>query len=328
MRNPAHHPLTQISAAVICFASLPAIVHLTTEGTNPFHITALIRTTQTILLAALLHTTKKQWAPKHPHPLSSYLNIPLALIIVASTEWAFIVWARQLVHTAVVTAIYETWPILAIYGLNRHTQNTKTPKHQLIALSSLAAMGTLIVTISSSPTLTNGLPATQNLTGTLLATAGSVLTATGLVASIIYAHKLHNRTQPPTQTGHKQTLLHYTLIGLLLGRTISIPLILTLGWTLPTNTETLTTTGIVGAILIGTLTTIGAILIRVVNLTHSPTINSTLLLTPPLSILTLTTLGIHLPRTDLFWTGAALIITTSTLLQTNKQHHTPPHSNP
>ena len=81
------------------------------------------------------------------------------------------------------------------------------------------------------------------------------------------------------------------------------------------NTVAITPVAILGAATLGLLSVAGSILWRLANLmTTDLAINAITYLTPVLGLGLLSVVGISLPRVDLFWTGAILVIATNALM--------------
>ena len=282
-----------------------------------------------------------------PRKRSDYLKVPLLWALLAGLDTGFLTWSTAFVETAVATTVFELWPVFLVYGLARHTardqqyrepsspsshSHSRVPREQLV-LTLLAAVGLLFMLGSqvtheiSSPL---SLLSFRSLVGLLLALIAGVLACLSSVGSLVYGvvlyYKLTEGEMSPAQrdprpieergSDARRLILWLTVLAVTLVRGVSLPIGLVSGVFATSGTLGFSGLALGGAILLGISHATHMILLRVGNVASpGPGVNSIFFLTPAAALGMLMAVGIRLPRIDLFYVGAALIIAINVLIQ-------------
>lgn len=281
-----------------------------------------------------------------PRPIH-WLKFPILWATLSSLQVGFLAWSTQYVETAISAVVYELWPIFTVYGLsyhdyvdakfrNRGSDNTK--RNQLfsteqLVLSGLAAIGVLFMLGSQAGDAIDSasdLFTLNALAGILLALMSSILAGLSLVASLVYGKALYYRIigesdaedkrdpRPVAERGreHSEILLWTTMLGVAIARFASLPLSLGLGLLLGGSEGGFQTTAAIGALLYAAVAVSSNLLARLGNLGDTgPGVNALFFCAPAFAVLILMTVGISLPRFDLYIVGAALIVAINILIQ-------------
>ena len=282
----------------------------------------------------------------HPRNPSTWLKTPLLWIIVSSLEFGFFVWSTRFVETGVASVVYELWPVIVLYGLAR-LQTTDTqfreqsdeplsasrvmrPQH--IGLTVCAVVGLVFMLGSQAPrdsvSSLSDIFGFSAVTGVFLALVASVLGALSVIGTLGYGRIMYYRLkekhavssqEPVGEHGDNEgiVLLWLTALGIFVGRVVAVPILLLTAVAADSITE-VSLYGLVGALIVGFAGTFGAILLRWGNIASAhPAVNVLSFMSPLLALVWLMTVGISLPRFDLFFIGAVLILAVNILIQLN-----------
>ena len=282
-----------------------------------------------------------------PRRKSDYMKVPLIWTLLAGLDIGFLAWATNFVETAVATTVFELWPVFLVYALAIHTTREQqyrkplrpstqrremVPREQLV-LTLIAAVG-LMFMLSSQVTDQMSSPLSlfnlQSILGLLLALMASILACLSSVGSLVYGTVLYYRLTEgdvgPEQrdprriedrgSEARRLILWLTVLAVTLVRGFSLPIGLVSGVFTSNDALGLSRVAIGGAVLLGVSHAIHMVLLRLGNIISlRPAVNSIFFMTPAAALAMLMWVGIRLPRIDLFYIGAALIIAINVLIQ-------------
>ena len=276
-----------------------------------------------------------------------WIYVPVLWGLIGSLEYGFFAWSTTYIETAIAATVYELWPVFLVFGIARnelhdaqYRNDLKSTSKGSIAVSSeqkvlviLATVGLIFLLASHNK---NGalsiadMISYRSIVGLCLALVAAALASIYILATFVYGRiTYYQLIDERQQTARKdsariaererhdrQLLLWLTLLGLVIYRVVSLPLNFLIGILLFDLQLGITSRSIIGALIIGAANASGAVLLRVGNLgAPGPGINAMFFGSPILAIGLLMTLGISLPRFDLFVLGAALIIAINILIQ-------------
>ena len=276
-----------------------------------------------------------------------WITLPIVWMTVSGLQIAFLAWSTHFVETAIATTVYELWPAFIIYGITRHqltdglyrkpSMADERPRRVMpveqIVLIVIASFGLLIMLGSQVAEIDNIFDlfsSHEAVIRVLLALIAGVLAALNIVGSLMHGRTLYyqlvdetqckkNRNPKPIEDrgeNHKRLLLWLTVLGVTVGRVLSLPFVLAIGMSSLDASSKSVIKGFLGALLIGVLNGIAIVLLRLGNIGSSgPTINALYLMTPAVALAILMGLGITLPRFDLFLIGAILVLAVNILMQ-------------
>ena len=262
---------------------------------------------------------------------------PLIIATVGGLDYGFFAWSTEFVDTAIVSTVYELWPVVLIYLLirdhrqsqNRQSQNktTKAISTEQLLLSLLAIVGLMLMLASQSDdTILRSFDSPRTAVGIILALISAVLGAFSTFGGLLYGKRLFDsyfeREALDNNVSDRKILMYFTLIGFAITSVASSIISVGIRSFLPETTETanasvgITSFAIAGSITLGIIIGIASILLRYGNVNVSrPGVNALFFMSPALALLWLSRFGIIIPRTDLFTVGAALILTINVLIQ-------------
>ena len=273
-----------------------------------------------------------------------WLFLPMFWLALSRLEYALFVWSTQYLEVAVATTIFELWPIVMVLTLARMPevytgQGEWEMTFQKKVLMGIAFLGLSFVILGQSDASVASLEAflTASVIGVALALTSAVFTGVSPAANLVYGELLYTnyRNQIPESETHERkgfesetqaidslTKLWFTAVGLLVSCLISIPLSAALSFASFTThsvfeVPNITPKAVLGALGLGLIFGGGAILLRIANIRGKDLgINALYYITPLLSLLWLSW-DISLPRPDLFWLGAILVLAVNALIQSS-----------
>ena len=285
-------------------------------------------------------------ATASPRQARYWVRISLIWAIVGSLDYAFLTWASSIVETAVATTVYELWPLALVYGKARHDQtdarylnpsSDKMYRHSLsiqhIFLSVFAGIGIAFLLESQRSeggSASSNLLSLQSLNGIALALIAGLLSAINVLATLAYGKILYyqlvdERIAPKERQAKsidkrgpndRRLLLWLTLLGVIVARIATVPITLFIGLVFSREGQSISLSSASGAAALGIAFGVGVILIRTGNIVApGPGINALIFLSPPIALGLLMSVGITLPRFDLFVVGAILIISINIIIQ-------------
>ena len=257
-----------------------------------------------------------------PRWIRRKVKTPMFWILVTNPTYFFLAWATAFVDTAVASVVLETWPLIMIFTLTYYGRTTSTStasdridKTKAFAIA-IAPIGIAIVILGQ----TGGFQETwtsdirQVAAGVGLAFVAAFLAGISPVATIRYGEHQLQQEQLDTSQTHDDTtvalrLTWYSILGLLVADIVHIPIALALSLLTFGGATSISSEIVLGGLAIGALFGLGGILLRTANsIGDNPNRNSVLFLTPILSLVWLLWRGVQIPRLDLFYLGAALVI--------------------
>ena len=274
------------------------------------------------------------------------LRIPLIWSCIGTFDYALFAWSAQHTETAIASTAFELWPLLLISFMALHEKRNELYRkkfnsvaHQKkivsgknIVLMIVAAVGLIFILESqydNGASLILAQRSFGDIAGGLLAIGGAALAALTICDSLVYGKLLYSRLMENTRDGvpqepigkldisHQRLVLWLTMMGHLVAKTCSLPLLFVVGALDFSRSSTVGPRGVLGAVLLGCVLGGGSILLRKGNVDSlNPATNSLMLLSPLAALFFLSIAGIELPRMELFAVGAALIIATNVLIQT------------
>lgn len=349
-RTRQSHLLRSASAiffSAILFSFGPVLVHLTGQDINQFYYNVfIILPIFSISILFLLFTKRRfldnKLGPKdkfilRQHAFGKQVRWSLVVIAISGFHNACFVWSTKYIETAVAAMIYELWPIFMIYGFARFQPTFKRKWYEThpqeapssitteqIFLILFATVGVIFMLGSQSVDSVLSFDALSfySYIGISLAFVAAIFGGASAAGSIYYGETLwHDITkiEDPSEIKHELTIW-FTMLGLTIARTATTTISLSLGFIISgPQGEFLTWSAVTGAVLVGTTFVIGAILLRVGNLSAprqtNPAINTLSFLAPALALIWLMLVGVTVPRFDLFIVGAALIMAITILVQ-------------
>ena len=277
------------------------------------------------------------------------IRMPLTVIIVGSFHTAVFAAATQFVETAIAATVYEMWPLFLIVGLSRanltdrklrrdDTRNLGILRAEPLALSAVATLGILFMLLSQGGT-TGAAISVSTLFGILLALTAAVLSVLPIVGSFalgrLLYYQLYDVRDQATEidpssalTPNRQRieergrqemncLVWLTLLAATLAIALSVPAQLIVAIVISSGTWALAPSGLLGAGLLGLVSTTYVILSRIGNVAASERseVNALSYLSPVIALIILGFAGIHLRRIDLFLIGAVLVLAINMLIQ-------------
>ena len=378
--------ITIVILAVLAYSIGPSVIHLTGSDSNPFYYNLFFAVSHVLILFVFVALTKRHFvgdliskdAPKlnrinlwtshfqEVRPTAgtqkprvsletasvrsptSWIKLPLVWTFLSSFQYIFFVWGTHYTETAVVSTIFQSWPIFVVYGAviyerrdriyrnvgsgrESPTRESQITVEQVI-LTALAGIGLWFILGSQA---SNNLPILRELVyykaiaGMLLGLIGAVLGAMGVLGTLQLGSAVFYRLvdeprsapNPRERPGdrdkrERRLLLWLTVLGIALSRTLGIPVFLALGLATSSNSGELSSPAVLGGIILGITSTAGSVLLRLGNIrSDSPAVNALALMTPALGLVGLMVLGVSLPQFDLFLIGAALILVVNILIQ-------------
>ena len=280
---------------------------------------------------------------------SIWIRIPLLWTVISCFEFGILVWSAQFVETAIATTVYELWPALLVYGLARHeitdtlyrhrskasgsAKTTVSSEHMVLTM--LAVVGLVFMLGSQagdSVTSLKDIFSFDATIGIVLALVAATLGTLSALGSISYGRVVYYRLVDETVSAEardprpiedrgsrdRRLLLWLTILGLTIANCVSLPGVLVAIFVTSAGTReaNISASGLLGAALLGSVYTAGAVLLRVGNIgAPGPGVNALFFLSPLLALAWLMVVGVSVPRFDLFVVGAALIIAINILIQ-------------
>lgn len=275
---------------------------------------------------------------------ANWCKLPVFWAIIGGLDYGFLAWAAIHVETAIATTVFELWPLIMVYGLARHERSDyhyrnptfvghrkdRLSREQFVLLFFAAAALVFMLSSQSENGLESFLDiiSFSGLLGVGLALIAAVLASLGVTATLVYGRLLYYSIVDERQEQKDATriedrgiedrrlLLWLTMLGFVIAKTVSLPINIVVGafiWDVHFGFDRL---GLLGSIAIGVAFAANAILLRAGNIRASgPEVNTWNLVSPVLALLLLISVGIALPRFDLFVVGAALVISINLLIQ-------------
>ena len=278
-----------------------------------------------------------------PSNLMTWLKTPLVWIIVSANVFGVFVWSTRFVETGIASIVYELSPVFIVYCLARlhysdaqfrgrsdisDSGNRGVPREYMWLI--LFAVVGLVFMLGSQTGDSVSSPLDifrfSALIGISLALIASLLVVLTVVGTFAYGRLMYYRiTEERGESGYEPIekrggnerflLLWLTVLGYFVGRVVAVPILLTVAVGAGSATE-VSLYGIVGATILGLADAIAVILFRLGNIYAShPAINVLAFMSPLLALVWLMAAGISLPRFDLFFIGAVLILAVNILIQ-------------
>lgn len=364
----------------------PSVIHLTGSDSNPFYYNLFFAVSHVLILFMFVVFMKKPlvgdliskdalkfnrlnlWT-LHLHKISatngtyepyvsletvnarslkSWARLPLTWIFLSSFQYIFFVWGTHYTETAVVSTIFQSWPVFAVYGAVVYERRDQSYRHagsasglsareskvtlEQVFLTALACVGLWFILGSQA---SHNIPILRDLVhyraiaGMLLGLIGAILGAIGVLGTLQLGSAVFYRLMDEDQRvdtprdrpgdrgkSEQRLLLWLTIFGLALSRTLGIPVFLVLGLATSDNSVVLGSSAVIGGVILGVTSTAGSVLLRLGNIrSDSTAVNALALMTPGLSLVWLIILGVSLPQFDLFLVGASLILVINVLVQ-------------
>ena len=105
-------------------------------------------------------------------------------------------------------------------------------------------------------------------------------------------------------------------LGMVIAQVAALPLVALTGFFASDGLGDINIMGVLGGVILGLTVAVGSVTLRVGNInSDNPAVNALFFVSPFLALTWLLTLGVSLPRFDLFVIGAALIVAINVLLQ-------------
>ena len=379
-----------VLTATFLYASVPPLLHLTASDTNPFYFNFLITAMQVTIPGLFLIYSRNTYvnerlnadqrrqllSPRvqciyfrrirrspddeggvvlkelHRSDVLGWLKLPIIWALISSLHYGFLAWAVTILETAIVTTIFELWPVFLVFALARHEdsdrqfrldpasigRSRRALSKERIVLTALAGAGLVMMLGSQAGgqiRTVADLVSYEAAVGMAIALAASFLAALSVLSNLAYGKILYYAlvdapvTQRPDgrirtdakpieqrSDADRRLLVWLTLLGYVLSRIVALPVNVLIGLLTPQVQGSMTTGAVVGALSIGTAVTVAGMMLRVGNIRSSDVVvNSLLCFGPAVSLLALMALGITLPRFNLFLIGAVLILTVNVMIQ-------------
>lgn len=373
-QSPDWGAILAMLGAAIVWAFVPALIHWTLHENNSFIFGATSYLVQTSSLILLLRVTRPYCSLAHPprvHSISriqelilkrqfyllcfrksqdgddirlvearmplDFWRLPILLMMIGGCNIALLALASQFVETAIAAAIFETWPLFAVYGLVRFSEideryrlrtGRESKRHQgeHVILSIIATVGLLFMLLSQSHP-EQSLVTSKALLGMALAVLSALLSGLTVVGSFIQGKALfywisgeQGKPLPiRIEDRSKQDIMlltWLTVLSLTVALCISTPFQAVLGLVTHTGRAGLDMTSLFGSFLMGIIGATTVLLLRLANtLSANPGINAIFYFAPVFAMMILLISGIGLRRLDLFVIGASLTLAINILIQ-------------
>ena len=273
---------------------------------------------------------------------SSWLRLPIAWLMLGGLDVGLLAWSARYVETAIAATIYELWPAFVVFMLLRHNTTyrlylKRAPREgskrnhghlEQAVFTVLAGIGLAFMLGSQAETSAwlDDVLTIKGVLGVVLALLASFGAALNVVGSLVFGRTAYYRftddlphsDTPAEDRGHQdmRLILWFVLFGLVIGRAFSVVASFVLGLAVSNAYGGVTLAAVLGAVVLGATNGFNILLTREGNIrSKRPGVNMLSFVAPALALAWLMTLGIELPRLDLFVVGAALILAINVLLQ-------------
>lgn len=336
--------------AVLALSLVPLVIDQTIEGSNPFTFVAIQTSAQIVALAIYLRLTaqglfdttkiKKIVGPVknllvNSHTKSnSRINLavwartPFFWAVIVGLEYSLFGWSIRYVDTAVATIVFALWPLVMIYALIYLSDETEgsNPYHisfRKKLLTAIALIGLVVVVLGQTPEdaslFSNEMLPT--VFGILLAFSAGFVNGMNPAMSIHFSDLLYDRVKRPKpiiRGLRAKQKLWLSLYAVTAGRILSLPVNLTLGFTVFSRDLGIEPKAAIAAAASGfILLPTASVLLRKANLSVSDLSINALCYAEPVFTMTwlLLLTNVEVPNFGLFMVGAVIIIATNTIIQ-------------
>ena len=282
--------------------------------------------------------------------LASCATLPMVWTILSRSDYALYAWSTRYVEVAVSAAIFELWPLMMVIFVSLFSMHAKEQIHhksmsrQHVFLMCAAFVGLALLVLGQSGVTLNAIQifASHGLIGILLAILAAAIAGSAPASAIFLGHVLqrgYSRSSAEGTESHttgdraeslhsdtrddplpEQQRLWFALMVSAIAYAITAPANLLISLTGLVGAVEISARSILGSLLLGgVILAAGGLLLHRANARPQQLgINAIFYMTPIFSIFLLAIFpGISLPRPDLFWMGAGLVLALNIIMQSS-----------